>query len=210
MTAEDVSDPPPSTERSGDADDADTAAWREGCARDSMLTIAREAVGLSFAEATRERYVAALFPDEEPRRAYEMARTMSSCGLFVRACWWLWGCQDARLHAPYQPGRVMVDLIEIAKECDAWRTPKTVGEVQPGDAIFIGGPEHVLLVEEYEDATGDPVIVSIDGGQKEDGRNYGIARRVRALRNGSLVSAGGTPRVVQGWVCWEKVAERFG
>ncbi len=212
MTAEDIYDEPAPDTRPSDV-------------RAALLEIARPCVGLSFASPTRDRYVPAIFPDEPctgpdhrlTGPTYRMAETMSSCGLFVRACWLRYGLQDARLRAPYQPGRVMVDLIEMAREAGAWRTPRTIGEVRPGDAIFIGGPEHVLLVEDVDvdfaldtDQLSASVVHSIDGGQKEDGRNYGIARRVRSLRNGCLVSAGGTPRALEGWIDWQKVAAKFG
>ena len=75
--------------------------------------------GLSYRPETRYKYVDLLFHGEDPERADEMARTSSSCGLFIRALWRMAGLKDARLEPPYHVGSVMQDLVNMAKELAA-------------------------------------------------------------------------------------------
>ena len=110
MSGEDVyTDPCPDTSPTG------------GDVRQRLVDIARPFAGLSYRPETRDAYVELLFAGEDPHRASEMARTMSSCGLFVRACWRLYGLKDDRLRAPYHVGMVMADLHAMAHEAGAWR-----------------------------------------------------------------------------------------
>jgi hypothetical protein len=186
--------------------------------RDRLLEIARAAVGLSYSEPTREQYVQALFDDEPNVRAYQMASGMSSCGLFVRACWRKFGLIDLqfpdRLRAPYVPGTVMAHLSEMARDAGAWRSARELDLVQPADAVFLADPEHVLLVESVTRGTEDPgvdVVTSIDGGQRDEAHNWAIRRRVRRVGAGpSLVSSDGSGRAVEGWIDFGAVAAHFG
>jgi hypothetical protein len=174
--------------------------------RARLLELAASCVGLSFSEPSRAGYVAALFEDEQPARGSQMAGAMSSCALLVRALWRRFGLADSRLRAPYVPGRVMADLVAMAHEAGAWRTPGRLAELEPGDAVLLTGPEHILVVESVE---GD-VVTSVDGGQRDERGAWCIKRRVRRVGAGpSLVSDEGSGRTVEGWISFAPLVARF-
>lgn len=160
-------------------------------ASEAILALAQAAVGLSDG-ADPDRYRALVAPGETPERAAEMAKA-SGCGLVVRG---ILGSliQDRRLTAPYEDGRVMSDLVAMAREADAWSS--YVSGAEPGDLVFWSGPEHVCVVEDVSYGN----ITSIDGGQRAPDGSEAILRRARAIDS----------RPIEGHVDMAKLLEHFG
>ena len=167
-------------------------------ARWDLVRIAGSYAGVGMTESP-ELYLGLIADGETPERAEELARE-SGCGLTVRGLWREWGCADRRLEAPYHNARAISDLVAMAREAGAWRGVDRIGELAPGDAIIVEGPEHILTVVEL---CGE-IVHSIDGGQRDVHGAEAIHACARRLAAGHLDA-----RPVLGWISWPDVADHF-
>jgi hypothetical protein len=205
--------------------DLDCRAW--------MVERARAVVGLAANRVGPDGYVGAMYLDFLAGGGETVAnrtamRSMSSCGLVVRALWRelliddLATPPDARLVAPYVVGSVIATIENMAREAHAWRTGADVSsgetEPQPGDVVLMdpASPHVATLVDV---GTGYPCTwVSVDGGQRTPEGGECILERSRTCRVDGrgrivLVASDGlspaTPRELVGVVDLEAWVDHF-
>jgi hypothetical protein len=190
---------------------------------DAIVMAAEALDGLSFG-ATREKYVVALLPYDQPTQGRAMASSMSSCGLTCEAILraagvdgrMLWRGKDQDwLRVPYGSRiatAVSCQLMlgyarQLWHEVGAYRAGDPLPE--PGDMLMVGGPagwggvQHVLTVLGRDGLK----MATVEGGQtdpKNGFRSTGIRRVERVLRGVTGALWCGGPAVqgrrVQGWL----------
>lgn len=171
-------------------------------ARIDLLTIAHGYVGCSARPDDVARYNDLIAHSEDLAGAAGLDKA-SSCGLAIRGFWREYGVRDPRVDATYHNGRVLEDLVAMAREAGAWRSGH-LDELGAGDMVLLGGEEHVLTVVDI----GGSAIHSIDGGQRDPSGFEAVLERTRALRVGpSGASLGARP--IMGWASWPLVAWHF-
>ena len=151
----------------------------KGDARSLFADNARAVDGIGGAPATREEYLALIGPNESDAMLSDMLR-MNGCALTVRGLWRQAGVRHQLLMRPYRVGMAVADVVQIAKDADAWRTS---GEPLVGDVFLIDNLEHVATVIERPNAS---QIISVDGGQRDNAGNQLIRRRSRVLTDGVM------------------------
>ena len=171
-------------------------------ARRELVELATSHVGSGDDDEGRFDYLELIASGETLARASQMSAE-SGCGLVIRGLWRAYGCVDKRLEPPYRDGRVISDLVAMAREAGAWRMGG-LDQLAAGDMVLLGGREHVLTVVYV--AVG--AIHSIDGGQLDADGHQMIASRERKLVVGPVgATLGG--RQVMGWASWPLVAWHF-
>jgi hypothetical protein len=145
-------------------------------ARDRYVELAVAAEGLSYAPATRERYldlvVTSALDRANPQRCAELGAD-SGCALVVRGLLKLWGVTHEILFAPYRTGRAVSDVVEIAREAGALRLPDHRPDL--ADVVIIEQPEHVLSTVGWKYG----ILCSVDGGQRDELHFETIQRKER-------------------------------
>jgi hypothetical protein len=129
--------------------------------------------------------------DREGPRDY-LRGGVSTCALAARGYLLLLGSGHEALWRPYLPrvGRAVADVVQIARDGGAWRTPEPGRLPHPGDVVLVGhmlpggapdpayvrgtrATEHVLI---YTGPLGEEgLLMSVDGGQP------GVEWRTRRL-----------------------------
>ncbi len=132
-----------------------------------------------------------MLPFDAPQAARDYLRSgVSTCALLARGYLLLLGADHLVLNAPYlrRVGRAVSDVVQVARDAGAWRTPEPGATPHPGDVVLIGhmthdgrpdpayvrgtkATEHVLLVT----ALRGHLLDSVDGGQP------GVERRTRQV-----------------------------
>jgi hypothetical protein len=159
-----------------------------------LIHAAESAVDLSYGDpATRDRYLAWLYPGDTPAHADEMGSQQYGCLLHARAS--LRACDlegevsyNGRtvdlLRCAYAPriGQIGPMLLTLAT-VRGWleSNPDDLHDVRPADILIVGegSQTHGLVVTAVDGAT----IYSVDGGQddwgnlKPNGKPYGTAIR---------------------------------
>ncbi len=150
-----------------------------GGAREIFAENALSAEGLGGAFETREAYLALIGPGESDAMLRDML-LMNGCALTVRGLWRQAGVNHSILNRPYKVGMAVADVVQIAKDSDAWRTS---GEPLVGDVFLIDNLEHVGTVVERPNAS---QVVSVDGGQRDAAGSQLIRKRSRVLTDGIM------------------------
>lgn len=153
--------------------------------RDAMVELVQSFVACGYA-SDPARFVELIAPGEGEAVARSMALNDSTCGLAVRG--WLGagglGLSDARLRAPYRSGLVMSGLVAMAREAGGIIT---VAELEPGDILILGAPEHALVVESIDGTA----LSTIQGGERDvmfhEQEIERIARTLRSVGMRTLV-----------------------
>jgi hypothetical protein len=194
------------------ADEYAFDAW----ARDRVVRLATDVVGLGNRNGTRDAYRELIADGELMHIASALARD-SGCGLTVRGIWRRFGLNDPRLRATYRLGSVMSTIADMAHEAGAW--PQGFVLPQEGDVLFYGEPEHVgIVVRVLEPAGGSALALvhTVDGGQRDAQGLQKILARQRALRSigGHIVAtspddANTEQHRVQAVLDFAKIARRF-
>lgn len=148
-------------------------------ARSIFADLALSVDGLGGAPDTRDAYLELIGPNESEQMRRDMLQ-MNGCALTVRGLWRRAGVQHSLLTRPYRVGMAVADVVQIAKDADAWRTS---GEPLVGDVFLVDNLEHVGTV--IERPTGSSVI-SVDGGQRDGLGNQLIRQRSRVLTDGIM------------------------
>lgn len=151
--------------------------------RSKIINFSNTCDGLAFSK-DKDDYAQKLFYKEyddgsesKKNRAYNAASAASSCGLFVRACYFNGGAEESFFTDEYQDGTAINGLLAIAKKKDALIpfSNRDFPALKKGDALLIANASnasdaHVLLVhDDYGGGLGGP-IVGVEGGQN-DSRN---------------------------------------
>lgn len=150
-----------------------------GDARSIFAENARAVDGIGGAPATRDEYLDLIGPNESDMMRRDMLQ-MNGCALTVRGLWRQAGVNHQLLQRPYRIGMAVADVVQIAKDADAWRTS---GEPLVGDVFLIDNLEHVGTVI---DRPNPSQIVSVDGGQRDGAGFQLIRRRSRVLTDGVM------------------------
>ena len=137
------------------------------------------AEGLGGAIENRDAYLELIGPNESENMRRDMLQ-MNGCALTVRGLWRRVGVQHELLTRPYRIGMAVADVVQVAKDSDAWRT---TGEPLVGDVFLIDNLEHVGTVVERPTPSS---VVSVDGGQRDGMGNQLVRRRSRVLTNGVM------------------------
>jgi hypothetical protein len=151
----------------------------KGDARALFAENALDVEGLGGAIENRDAYLALIGPNESDQMQRDMLQ-MNGCALTVRGLWRRVGVQHELLTRPYRIGMAVADVVQVAKDADAWRT---VGEPLVGDVFLIDNLEHVGTVVERPTPSS---IISVDGGQRDSLGNQLVRRRSRVLTNGVM------------------------
>lgn len=133
-----------------------------------------------------------MLPFDEPEEARDYLRSgKSTCGLTGKGYVTLLGSDHRVLLAPYLPrdGQAIADLVLVARDGGAWRTPEPQGlEPLAGDVILIGhmlhdgspdpayvrgtrATEHIVIMTGRD----GQLLESVEGGQP------GVERRTRRV-----------------------------
>ncbi len=150
-----------------------------GDARSVFANNALAVEGLGGAPESRAAYLDLIGPGESDSMLRDMLQ-MNGCALTVRGLWRVAGVRHPILNRPYKVGMAVADVVQIARDADAWRT---TGEPLVGDVFLIDNLEHVGTVVDRPNAS---QVVSIDGGQRDSVGNQLIRRRSRVLTDGVM------------------------
>lgn len=157
-------------------------AVARGLMSDARTIFAENALaveGLGGAPSTREAYLELIGPGESEQMRRDMLQ-MNGCALTVRGLWRQAGVQHSLLTRPYRVGMAVADVVQIAKDADAWRTS---GEPLMGDVFLVDNLEHVGTVVERPNAT---TVLSVDGGQRDSAGFQLVRKRSRVLVDGVM------------------------
>lgn len=143
--------------------------------RERFVEIAASFVGCGYA-TDAQRFMDLVAPGETSARQRSIATYDSTCGLACRGWLGQLGLVDRRLAAPYVNERVNEDLAAMAREADALIT---VAELELGDIVIIGAPEHVFVVESIDGAA----VSTLQGGEKDTHGAQIVKRMNRTLRS---------------------------
>jgi hypothetical protein len=172
--------------------------------RDNMVRLAMSFDGCTT-RADPNRYVDLLSgPNDSGLREYFLDADTSGCALTVRGFWRSLGVSDDRLTRRYVFGKAVEDVVQIARERDAWVEPKQDGPLPDvGDVVYVVGGEHVWTVVDA-DALG--YYYGIDGGQLVEGHQAIMSRARRLAWQGTaLMDHAHSVRQVRGWVDCDKL-----
>lgn len=147
--------------------------------RSVFAAAALEVEGLGGRPESRDEYLALIGPNESEMMQRDMLQ-MNGCALVVRGIWRRLGIQHELLMRPYRIGMAVADVVQIAKDADAWRR---AGEPLAGDMFLIDNLEHVGIVVERPNPT---TVISVDGGQRDGLGHQLIRRRSRVLVDGVM------------------------
>ncbi len=188
--------------------------------RTRAVALAESYIGLD-AGADPDAYLSLVGPWESQQVRRGMLQ-MSGCALFCRGLLRQLGVDHDVLEQPYRVGRAVADVVQIAREADAWRVPSGTSDDMPGlgDCVLVGGGtpgEHVFVVVGTERVMpGRWRVTSVDGGQKTETGDQMIQRIERewTVLPGATWDHRSTPppsvRRVSGWVDVERVVSVFG
>lgn len=168
----------------------------------------------------RAAYLQLIAPGETPDRADELA-TMSGCGLVCRGVLGEFVAHPL-LEPPYHTGKVLEQLVTIAREAGALHGPERIPE--PGDLVLVGGgrdgggPEHVWVALTVEPDPHDEhslAVEGLDGGQRDAAGHQVVKLRKHVLGAGYDKASddgapGSTTRKVRHVIDLEAVIDAFG
>lgn len=180
--------------------------------REIIIANALNLVGVEAANpATRPAFDAVLGPNPngfpwDLDRPFAMVdgttQGLSTCAMVAIGILRWSGVASPLIQSPYRSGDGLERAIEYGQSRGAWHRA-TFNDAQlplPGDVVEVDGPMHVLTVVGVErPAGGNPVIVSVDGGQVGGGGLQAITLRRREwFLGGGVPSLDGRP--VVGWL----------
>lgn len=140
-------------------------------------------------------------PNDAGLESYFLDQKTSSCALVVRGFWRRLDIQHPRLDKRYVSGKAVEDVVQIAKDLNAWVTPTIQVLPQAGDWIVDTANEHVWTVSD----SGPGTYRGVDGGQRtSDFKHQAIKEVTREILwdSGSLWDHpdGHPSRRLLGWV----------
>lgn len=123
--------------------------------------------------------------NNDKKDAFAKAKYYSSCGLFVRGCYFRGGASDGYFTDNYKDSTAISGLVNVAQRKGALIPfgSSTVPALKKGDSILVYDPEvpgreHVLIVSEDHSGGFDEPISGIEGGQADpdnEGRPTAVA-----------------------------------
>lgn len=138
------------------------------------------------------------------KRAFEIAKVASSCGMFVRGCYYAAGAKHPFFRGKYQPASAIAGLVKICDQNQAnlfdWNS-KTIPALKRGDAILVQRPnepgsEHVLILTKDYPGGLNSLAEGVEGGRSDPAnQNTTVGTAIAAgkfqftLKNGRI-SAG--------------------
>jgi hypothetical protein len=201
--------------------------------RDLAVEFARTMDGVSYS-SDKDKYAQNLFYKEyddgnekAKQKTYGYAAKASSCGLFVRACFFNAHAEEAFFVHEYQVGTAISGLYQIAKDKNALIpfTTKHFPSLRRGDAIIVSelsdfSDAHVLLVEEDYSGGFDGPIQGIEGGLPDSGNDnrptaiesnvYDILRVIDGrVKTGKSQGIASPPRTIIALIDCDKVVKKI-
>lgn len=137
------------------------------------------------------------------KNAFNRAKKFSSCGLFVRGCYFRGGALDSYFTKEYVDSTAISGLVNVGQKKGAFIpfNSTNMPALKKGDAILVQergkpGTEHVLMVTRNYSGGFDGSVSGIEGGQvdsKNDNRPTAVKKTTyKFFKSGGSVKAGRT------------------
>ena len=186
--------------------------------RSLMVELALSFVGCGVA-LSRERYLSLVAgPCDTDRQIRALLCAVPGCAIVVRGLLRAIGCEHERLRSRYKDGRAALDIIEIAREADAWVDVRERGELlpSPGDLVVsvpANKVRHNYVVVECGGAEMPLSFLAVEGGHLDPRKHQQIigtsARCWKATGEELLDVSRRIIRRVEGWCNLERLAKRW-
>ena len=192
--------PPPATIDQNPRDRIVSAALKlDGKSWSSDKKSLKSGTSLEQASLPYTEWILPIMSTDNKKRAFNRASGFSSCGLFVRGCYFRGGATDAYFTREYRDSTAISGLLDVAKRKGATIpfSRNNMPALKKGDAILVQrrgepGSEHVLMVTENYGGGFDGSVAGIEGGQV-DKDNKGKPTAVKSTRY-RFFKSGGTIR----------------
>lgn len=140
---------------------------------------------------------------DRKKRAYNRAKSFSSCALFVRGCYFRGGATDPYFVNEYRDSTAISGLLDVAKKKGAFIpfSRNNMPALKRGDAVLVQRPgepgsEHVFMVTNDYGGGFDGSVSAIEGGRTDENNNNkptAIKKStVKFFKQGGTIRAGRT------------------